>query len=360
MIVFLAAAHCQESNLVIDFSCQENETRCDERTQFNSGVEEGARLESFKIDILNKGQTPISEVTVLAMMPKGMKYSNSLYYNMGRGILEASVEPPKFNEEQNTFIEWDIGSLQAGEMKSIILKAYLRCSINRTQLEFAAINGASDNYVNTIKNETINLINCINCTTEAVSYSKDPLENINISIKVYEPIVNDTKAVFSIGYPGESARFDIYNITIINNGDVILDNIEVSAILPKGMMLRNIGYSDPLRGRLSIEREPIIFDENLENELRWNIGSLLPEESKSIIMEAYLKYNVDNTSIPLMVVGYSPDLAGNEPIIDFAEKANIARCEFRDKLGRTCEGPFKEDCEKEKKLVCPDDDWQIK
>jgi len=88
----------------------------------------------------------------LAMMPKGMKYSNSLYYNMGRGILEASVEPPKFNEEQNTFIEWDIGSLQAGEMKSIILKAYLRCSINRTQLEFAAINGASDNYVNTIKN----------------------------------------------------------------------------------------------------------------------------------------------------------------------------------------------------------------
>lgn len=360
IFVFQAAALCQEDNnkniesdLSIDLSYQENETKCDERTQFSSREDEVARLDTFIIDISNRGEKAINDVTVLAIMPKGMKYASSSYDNLGGGRLEGSLEPPEFNETQNTSIEWNIGSLQTEEIKSIFLRAYLKCSFNKTQIELAAIGSAVDDFVNDTNSKPIYLKIC-NCTSGANGNKIEQIKNINVDVAVYEPKANDTKAVFSIGRPEQPVKLDIYNITITNNGDIPLDRVEVNAIIPEGMMLKNTGYSDPRSGRLNVESDPVLYDENSETNLKWNIGSLLPEESKSIILEAYLKYQVDNASIPVMVEGYSPDLPDNEPITDVVEKAIIKKCENRGKDGRICAGPVEKNCT----VMCPD--WQIR
>jgi hypothetical protein len=336
LIAFLAAAQCQESNTLdakddaiesnLSISLTSFDTKCNETAQFCPGGNVTAtRLETFKIDAKNEGEEPISELVLTAMMPKGMKYIDSSYLEKGGGRLEDNLTPPEFNETQNTSIEWYIGDLEVNETISILLRTYLRCSVNRTQIDLNAQGYISNNFVNIINDESINLTNC-NCTSESTYCNRksisEPIDPIAVDISVYE--ANSNARAFFSSY-SEPARIDIYNITVTNR-DIPLEGVELNAVIGRGMMFKNTANSDSRRGRLNVERDPIVFDEDSRTFLTWKIGNLLAGETRSIILEAYLKENVNNTDIYVVVYGYIPDLLNNEPLIGYMSGANKEPC----------------------------------
>ena len=52
----------------------------------------------------NVGEKPISDLMVLAVLSKGMKYANSSYSETKEGRVEVIIQPQEFNEKQNTKI----------------------------------------------------------------------------------------------------------------------------------------------------------------------------------------------------------------------------------------------------------------
>ena len=129
--------------------------------------------------------------------------------------------------------------------------------------------------------------------------------DIDITLEVYE-INASSEANFKVGKK-EPAKHDIYKISTSNVGDVTLKDVIVSARLPKGMMFENTAYFEKDRGELQVQRDPIEFDERNETKLTWNIGTFAPSERKSILLEVYLKPQVDNRAVSVKVTSTAPD-----------------------------------------------------
>jgi len=299
-----------------------DDTKCGNWTTFSPRKMEAAKLETFRVDIQNTGENPISNLIVLALIPKGIKYESSSYSETADGDLETILEPQEFNEAQNTKIEWIVRSLQAKESRSIFLNLYLKCPINRTNIEFVAIGNVAGRSVNATTKQSFDLGNC-DCIGG----------NIDIDLQVCE-VNNNTTADFGKGCL-EKAKLDLYNISVMNNGDVTLNNVKVIAEMAKGMMYVNSSYSYAWKGKLNITKNPDDFSEDIKTKLVWNIRDLLPRESKSIILVALLNENVTDRDIFAMVQGYSPYSSENEPIIDFAKTASDVN-EYRSASGGPC------------------------
>jgi len=146
--------------------------------------------------------------------------------------------------------------------------------------------------------------------------------DIDITLEVYE-INASAKANFDVGKK-ENAKQDIYKIKVNNVGDVTLNNVIVSARLPIGMMFENTAYFEKDRGELKVDVYPLKFEETSETKLTWNIGTFAPREIKSILMEAYLKPQVDNQTVAVKVNGTAPD---GSLVRDSRDKAEIRRDE---------------------------------
>lgn len=310
IIVFIASVQCQEydtistskvdidSNLSIGLISLDS--KCNVNAQFCPGSKEtAARLETFRIDAENRGEEPIRFINLTAILPIGTKYINSSYLEIGGGKLaEVSSD---FDETENTSIKWDLGDLKPKEIKSMLVRTYLRCYVNETHVELIALGYNADKLESVSADKPIFLKEC-NCTSELFFCTKKAtLRNISVGIKAYAAEKN-TSAFF--GRYSEAANYYIYNITVVN-GDIPLDEVFLFGELPQGMMFKNTAYSDPRRGLLFVDRDPIVFNETSNTTLTWTLGGMLAGEIRSIILEAYVKPFEDNENISVIVDGYS-------------------------------------------------------
>jgi hypothetical protein len=158
----------------------------------------------------------------------------------------------------------------------------------------------------------------------------------------------DTMARFGVGKK-EDAKQEMYKISIKNKGDIRIADVIVTAEMDKGMNFESTRYYEENRGKLNVTRNPIEFDEDIKTNLTWDIGILEPEELKSIILEAYIKPEVDNSSIRVNVTGEVRQRP-NYLVSASKEKAKVTKCDHKDKItGNSCEKDS-ENCQE----ICPD------
>jgi hypothetical protein len=173
---------------------------------------------------------------------------------------------------------------------------------------------------------------------KAVVLQRGETRNIAVIAYVYE--ISDNATASFYGTENEAAKEERYNITIVNSGDILLNKIELTVELSKGMMFKNAEYYGSGSGKLTSIPIPL-FDENTKTMMTWSIGSMEPNERKSILMNAYLKQkdrsnnkmDVKNTDIKANVVGIDPS---NIPVSDSKSRAEPALCNPVDEDGKPC------------------------
>jgi uncharacterized repeat protein (TIGR01451 family) len=148
---------------------------------------------------------------------------------------------------------------------------------------------------------------------------EDSNRDISVTLDVFEPADSNTTHIFDLNVP-ESAKYEIYRTEVRNSGDVQIDDIILSAVLAKGMSFMNSSYSDASRGKLVAQVDPQVFDKNLETNVRWNLGSLAPEETKTVIMALYLKPDVVASNVAVTATGTAIDGTG---LTDSQSTANV-------------------------------------
>jgi hypothetical protein len=181
-----------------------------------------------------------------------------------------------------------------------------------------------------------------NTSVNSAAASSQPPANItNISVKdsnvidldleVFE--VESTSARFGVGKK-EPAKHEMYKISITNKAESRITDVNVSAMMPEDMKFESTMYYEESRGRLDITRDPIDFKKGTRTNLKWNIGILEPYETKSILLETYMKPNVNNSNVSVYVTG---KLNGNEEKSK-PKDAEVAICELINKFdGNPCE-----------------------
>lgn len=112
------------------------------------------------------------------------------------------------------------------------------------------------------------------------------------------------------------------------------------------MKFENTSYFDPNRGKPDVKRDPTEFDENVETKLSWNLGSLAPEEIKSVIMGVNQKPDANNTQVAVRVEGKAID---GTRVSDVKNDADTRECSLRDDTGQPCYDET-DTC----KLLCPE------
>jgi hypothetical protein len=145
---------------------------------------------------------------------------------------------------------------------------------------------------------------------------------------------NSSRTVFNIGC-SEPAKEEMYKILVGNSGDTRLDDVNIYGVLDKGMKFANTAYYEAGRGKLYVKRDPIEFDEKIETKLVWEVGSLAPCEMKSILLKAYLKPEVNNTSISVRAVG---SLQNGTQVEDSQIGADTRTCTRAEKAEKPGEG----------------------
>jgi hypothetical protein len=183
--------------------------------------------------------------------------------------------------------------------------------------------------------------------------------NINVILEVWEANSSTTTNFKETG--SNPAKEEIYKIAVTNSGDVVLSDVEVSAVMAEGMKYKNSEYFDTsTHGKITAPtRDPESFDEIKKTRVAWNIGTLNPEETKSIILEAYIKPNVDRKAVSVKVTG---NAAGSTVVRDSVESARPYDCKWMEKNGRQeckVEGSDEERLARKCFKACPEN-WRIK
>jgi hypothetical protein len=322
------------SSGLLDVAFQVHEVNASTIARFGYGGYEPAKYNLYRIGIQNTIAVPLTNVTVIAELAEGIKLEGTRYSEEDRGILNVKSDPSGYDDTLKTNLTWNIGTLEPGEIKSILLEAFLRPCTNRTH-----INGTVIGYMpvgvrinesfgaKTIKEYDLKIDNRPNLKNNC------PLNKNNISniIEVFSWVLvvnNETKARFGIGYR-EPAKDEIYKITVHNNGGTRFSDVTVWAEMGKDMKFEGTLYLDKSRGLLDVRRDPIEYNGSSNTSLIWNIGTMEPDEWKSILMEASLKPTAAIDAININVTGYSPEMIKAKNAITRV----IPACVWREKNG---------------------------
>lgn len=210
---------------------------------------------------------------------------------------------------------------------------------SKKQKDLTCKEGACDGY------ECIYTYDDEAASTGATTIPQGSTRNIDVTLDVYEAKTNTT-ALFMDNENPESAKYEIYKITVHNNGDVTLENVILSADLAKNMMFVNTSYFDKNRGKVDVTVEPVKFAKDKVTNVVWKLGSLASDEIKSVIMAAYIKPEVDNKAVVVRVKGNAIDGLG---VTDSQNGAEIRNCSLKLPNNQPCYVPSAT-C----KLRCPD------
>jgi len=103
-------------------------------TNFEPKSEEKAKYVIYKITTENSGDVQIDKVILSAEFASGMKFKNTSYLDPQRGKPLVKVDPVTYEENQETNVRWDLGSLSSGEIKSVILACYLKPDVEASNV----------------------------------------------------------------------------------------------------------------------------------------------------------------------------------------------------------------------------------
>jgi hypothetical protein len=326
-IIFLTQGQSQEySSIDSPLSAAIDDLGCDKTVklaQFGQGEMEAARLETFKIDIINSGIDRIANISVVAIIPKGVKYRDSSY--KGGSTLERILETHEYDETQNTKIKWELGDLNQKENKSILLRTYLRCSLIETKIKIGAMGFKLNGPTSDIKDIPIVLKDC-SCSDKKVNELVAPLI-INIST-----LNNTTCDLFEelVSGKNKNVRSDIFKIDVRNIGEKSIDNLILLAFIPQGMKYIHSSYFIASEADLKVIFSPEEFNETQKTRIRWSLGKLRANETKSIKLETYLHCPVNRTQIELAAAGYVGDILVNTTTKEETIFLNKCKCNSRD------------------------------
>ena len=139
--------------------------------------------------------------------------------------------------------------------------------------------------------------------------------NIYISAEVFEISDNESIPFYSDSQKLYAAEKERYKITVRNSGDVPLSDVSVTAEMAKGMK-----YSESVPPVLN----PPEFDERINTEVKWNLGTMQPNQTQTILMETYQKKDlVDKTDLSVKAVGTAPD---GLPVTKSVSNAETQKC----------------------------------
>jgi len=183
-----------------------------------------------------------------------------------------------------------------------------------------------------------------------MSTSAQDNDSIQLDSKVLE-VNRATSARFGVGKK-EAAKQEMYRISIKNEGDTRITDVIVSAEMDPDMKFESTRYEEESRGRLDVTRDPPDFKEGIKTRLTWDIGILELDETKSILLEAYMKPGANNTNLTVRVTG---NALNGIPVSEIKYRAEVANCEHINKFdGGICEDVSDaETCQ----TRCPD--WSI-
>ena len=277
---------------------------------------------TYFITVSNSGEIELNDVVVKNILPSGVKYINSRYKNFDDPFLSRCLDIGEGGATKN--ITWMLGSLGTNQSKEI-------------EVAITKINPDATYSMGKIYAEGRALDNLINS-------SKAYNLGIDVTIDVYEAN-RSTKALFDIRGSLEDAKFEAYKITVDNFGNAPLEGAILSAKLAKGMKFENTSYFNDNCSTPDVTADPKEFDRNKETNLVWNLGSLAPEEIKSVIMTAYLRPEVNNTAVAVTAAGKIRGIN----VGDSKNGADIRNCSLRLPNNQPCYVPSNT-C----KLKCPD------
>ena len=152
--------------------------------------------------------------------------------------------------------------------------------------------------------------------------------------------------------PLSPAKLVLYRIWVYNSGIEPLSDVTLSAELDKGIQYETSKYYEERRGDLEAIKDPDPPNENLKTDVTWNLNFLNPSEIKSILLETYVKKNVDEKGVSVNVKGKASD---GEEVVD-SDSAPSEQCGYKytsgESKGTKCM-PWSEDDE-DCKYQCPD------
>ncbi|MGV8175943.1 MAG: hypothetical protein ACP5OU_09605 [Methanothrix sp.] len=126
------------------FEIDSNTTQGFEDANSIGGPSSPAKHEMYKITVHNSGSVALSDVILSAELAKGIKPVNASYYEAGRGILEVTSVPEKFNENVMTTLTFKLNTMSPGEVKSVLIEAYAKKDVDKTRMSVEVKGKAPD------------------------------------------------------------------------------------------------------------------------------------------------------------------------------------------------------------------------
>lgn len=186
----------------------------------------------------------------------------------------------------------------------------------------------------------LSLAPAINCAPPSAPESD---ASISLVSEVYE--INDNAIALFDDSTFETAKQEIYNVTVTNTGELPLEDVIISISSAEGIVFRNLAYYDNA-GNLQLECIRSDLCQRPSTSLIRDLGTLEPDESESIFINAYLKPSADNRQIKAKVICAKP----NGIVSAIQNNAKLAECILFDSNGIPC-AEQKEGC------ICKRPSW---